>query len=310
MKLVFLGTSAAIPTDKRGLPAVALVFDGEVILFDAGEGTQRQLRLAGLKLTRVRRILISHLHADHVFGLPGLIVSRSFVGGTGPLDIYGPPGLREFVEFNLRATEAHLQYELSVHEVAEGEFFSGPDYRLVAAFLKHRSTCLGYAFVENDRTGHFDAERARRLGIEPGPVYARLKAGGEVTLPDGRVVRGSDLVGPPIPGRKVAYVTDTIPCPGAYRLAQEADVLIFESTYAASDEKEAKESWHATSLQAAKIAKRSGAKKLVLTHFSSRYSDPGAFLERTAEVFPNVAVAEDFLVVEVQRKDSGKRDQP
>ena len=307
MKLVFLGTSAAIPTDKRGLPAVALVYDGEMLLFDAGEGTQRQLRLAGLKATRVRRILISHLHADHVFGLPGLIVSRSFIGGTEPLDVYGPKGLRDFVEFNLRATDSHLHYELHVHEIEEGEFFRGPDYRLLAAPLKHRAACFGYAFVENDRTGHFDAARAKRLGIEPGPVYAKLKAGGEVKLPDGRIVRGADLVGPPIPGRKVVYITDTIPCPGAYRLAQDADVLIFESTYATSEEEEAKESWHATSLQAAKIAKRSNARKLVLTHFSSRYGTPDVFLEKVQDVFPEILLAEDFLTLEVPWKDPEKR---
>ena len=306
MRLVFLGTSAAIPTDKRGLPSVALVFDGEIVLFDVGEGTQRQLRLAGLKATRVRRVLISHLHADHVLGLPGLIVSRSFIGGTEPLDVYGPVGLREFVDYNLRATGSRLQYEFRVHEVEEGEFFVGPDYRLVAAPLKHRSVCLGYAFVENERQGHFDAARARHLGIEPGPVYAKLKAGGQVSLPDGRVVRGADLVGPPIPGRKVAYVTDTVPCPGAYRLAENADVLIFESTYAAAEEAEAKESWHATSLQAAKIARRSGAKKLILTHFSSRYPDPQVFLEKAEEVFPDIVLAEDFLSVQLKRKDPAK----
>ncbi len=306
MRILFLGTSCAIPTRLRALPSVAVVYDGEVLLFDCGEGTQRQMLHAGLKLTRVRHVMISHLHADDVLGLPGLLISRGFIGGKDPLTVYGPPGLTEFLDFVLKSTHAFLDYPLEVRESEGGELYADESFRLVAEPLKHRSFCLGFAFVESDRPGRFDAERAKKLGIPPGPVYGRLKAGGEVRLPDGRVVRGSDLVGPPIPGRKVAYVVDTVPCPGAYRLAQDADLVIFDSTYAAANQDEGKEYGHSTSLQAFKVAKRSGAKRLALFHFSPRYEDPGVLLEGLPTDGPELLLAEDLLEVEIPRRAPGE----
>lgn len=304
MRVIFLGTSGAIPTGKRALPAVALVREGTIVLFDCGEGTQRQLIRAGLKLTRVRYVLISHLHADHVLGLPGLVISRSFIGGREALDLYGPPGLAAFLRSVLESTGSQIEYALRIHETEGGTAWDHGEFRIIAERLQHRATCLGFALVEHDRSGHFLPELAEQLGVPPGPMYGELKRGASVILPDGRVVRGADLVGPPIPGRKVAYVVDTVPCLQAELLAKDADLLIFESTFAPGAEEEARQYGHLTARQAYEIAVRAGARRLALFHFSSRYQDVVEFREDLPSDGPELILAEDFLEVEIPRREA------
>jgi len=307
VRVVFLGTSGAVPTSRRALPAVALVYNGQIVLFDCGEGTQRQLILAGFKLTRVRHVLISHLHADHVLGLPGLVISRGFIGGREPLDVYGPPGLAEFLRSTIRRVAMEVEYLLRIHETRGGVLWEGEDFQLIAEPLQHRTFCLGFAFVERDRPGRFDAERAKELGLTPGPVFGELKRGGSATLPDGRVIHGEELLGPPIPGRKIAYVVDTVPCPGAESLAQDADLLIFDSTLAAGAEEDAGHYGHATAKQALEIAAKAHARRLVLFHSSPRYEDPTELLAGLPATGIEVIVPEDFQAIEIPRRSSKDR---
>jgi ribonuclease Z len=299
----FLGTSAALPTSKRGLPGVALKYDGVIVLFDCGEGSQLALMQAGWKLSHLRVICISHLHADHVGGLLGILTTRELQGIVHPLTILGPVGIKGFVENMLHFTYGHLNYPLEIRELAGdgGVGFQEGDFQVEWAPLEHRVPTLGYIFVENHKTGAFNVERAQRLGIPEGPQYGELKAGKDVTLPDGRVVEAKTMVGPPIEGRRVAVILDTRPCPNAYRLADHANLLILDGTFAEEHREEADASDHCTATQAAKIALKSSAKKLILTHISARYQEPEILLQEAKEIFPNTEVAYDGMEEHVER---------
>ena len=303
LKVRFLGTSAALPTSARGLPGIALRYDGTTILFDCGEGTQRALMDAGWKLSGVKLICVSHLHADHVGGLLGIMTTRELQGVERSLTVIGPTGTKDFAEGILKLTNSHIQYPLDIQELTGngGQGFQDEDFTIHWAPLKHRITTVGYLFAENEKTGTFNTDRAQRLGIPPGPQYGELKAGNDITLPDGRIVEAKTMVGPPIPGRKIAVIWDTRPCPGAYRLADNADLLVFESTFTQTHQEEADASDHCTAAQAAKIAVKAGAKKLILTHISARYQEPDPLLEEAHPIFENTEIASDGMEVIVNR---------
>lgn len=299
----FLGTSAAIPTSRRGLPGIALKIDGTIVLFDCGEGTQRSLMEAGWKLSRIQVICISHLHADHVGGLLGLLATREFQGIEHPLTIMGPPGIKNYTACVLNHTYSYIQYPLEISELDGngGNCFQHDEFDIQWAPLKHRVPTVGFLLIEKDKPGTFDVHRAERLGIEPGPLYGKLKDGKDITLPDGRIVEAKTMVGPPIPGRKIAVIWDTLPCPGAYHLANNVDMLIFDGTFTQTHRVEAEASDHCTAAQAAKVAKKSNAKKLILTHISARYNEPETLLNEAQPIFENTIIAYDGLEVEVDR---------
>jgi ribonuclease Z len=303
LRLRFLGTSAALPTSTRGLPGIALRYDGTTILFDCGEGSQRALMEAGWKLSGVKLVCISHLHADHVGGLLGILTTRELQGVERPLTVIGPTGTKDFAEGILKLTNSHIQYPLDIQDLTGkgGQGYENDDFAIHWAPLKHRIPTLGYLFTENEKTGTFNTDRAERLGIPPGPQYGELKAGNNITLPDGRVVEAKTMVGPPIPGRKIAVIWDTRPCPGAYRLADNVDLLVFESTFTQTHKDEADASDHCTAAQAAKIAVKAGAKKLILTHISARYQEPDPLLEEAKPIFENTQVAYDGMEVVINR---------
>jgi len=274
MELWFLGTSAGMPIRGRNVTSIALRNNrnsGSFWLFDCGEGTQHQLLHTPLKLTRMKKLFVTHLHGDHVYGLPGLLSSRSSLGGTESLDIYGPPGLREFIDTTLRLTRTHLNYSMQVTEVAAGVVFKDNDVRVEAAMLDHRIDSIGYRIVERHRPGTLDAEWLTEQGIPPGPIYGELKAGNDVTLQDGRIIRSIDAVGKPTPGRIIVILGDTRPCENAVTLGKGADVLIHEATFAHDLVDKAEEYGHSTARQAAEIALAAGVEKLLITHFSTRY---------------------------------------
>ncbi len=299
----FLGTSAAIPTSSRGLPGIALKIDGTVILFDCGEGTQRSLMEAGWKLSRICTICISHLHADHVGGLLGLLATRELQGIEHSLTLLGPPGIAEYIECALKHTYSHIQYPLEIQEL-DGDrstCFQHDEFDIQWAPLKHRVPTIGFLFVEKDKTGTFDLQRAERLGIEPGPLYGELKSGNDITLTDGRIVEAKTMVGPSIPGRKVAVIWDTRLCPGAYHLAKDTDLLIFDGTFTQAHQDEAEASDHCTAAQAAKVARKSNAKKLILTHISARYTDHETLVNEAQPIFENTEIAYDGMEVEINR---------
>ncbi|MEI6232310.1 MAG: ribonuclease Z [Planctomycetota bacterium] len=312
MKLTFLGTAAGAPTLRRNVSALALQFDQrrDWWLFDCGEGTQHQIQKTDLSPATLRRIFISHLHGDHCFGLLGLLASRGMHGATEPIDLYGPPGLADYVNSIRRTTGTRLAYPFEIHELAEdGEFFEDDEYRVSVARVLHAGITLAYCVTEKDRAGRFKLEEAQALGIPPGPIYARLKRGEMITLDDGRSIDGATLVDPPRAGRKLAVVCDTKDASAMLPFAQGADVAIHEATYANADVEHARQNAHSTSGDAGRFAAQAGAKQLIMTHFSPRYDQRGEGVitisdlvtEAEAAFVPGrVLAAKDFMRYEIK----------
>jgi len=309
VEIWFMGTSAGMPIADRNVSSVVLYLSrakGQFWMFDCGEGTQHRLLASPLKLSRLKKLFITHLHGDHLFGLPGLLSSRSSLGGTETLDVYGPPGLRAFVDATLGISETHLDYSLNVHEIEEGIVFNETGITVECALLDHRIACYGFRVVEHPRAGSLCVDRLREEGVPAGPLYGKLKSGEDIVLEDGRVISAADVLDDPIPGRVVTVLGDTRPCEGAVRLAREADVLVHEATFGADLAEKADMYGHSTSLQAAEVAKSAGAARLLLTHFSARYGPEGlAELEEQARsVFPNTEAAIELVPYGIERKQS------
>jgi ribonuclease Z len=280
-------------------------------LFDAGEATQHQLMKLPLKLSKLEKIFITHLHGDHLYGLPGLLSTRSFDGGVSRLDMYGPAGLRSFIETVFRLTGTALDYELVIHELDDNAMdipvFANDSFKVEAKPLVHRVPSYGYRVTESDAPGRLLTDKLKKLGLEAGPLYGKLKRGESVTLADGRVVTPASVTDGIIPGRIVTVLGDTSPCANAMLLARGADLVVHEATFAAGMEAKAHEFGHSTTIEAATAARDAGAKQLVMTHFSGRYSNEElSLLEREARtVFPNSYAALDLGYFEIERKGNG-----
>lgn len=299
MKIVFLGTSGSMPTPSRGSSAVAVRRNREIILFDCGEGTQQRMVAARLGFRRPTRIFISHLHGDHVLGLPGLLQTMTLLRRERPVYVYGPSGVLDFIEA-FSSILGGPGFPLEVHEIIEkGVVFSCSKYRVEAARADHEGDCWSYALIECPRPGQFHPERARTLGVPEGPLWKRLQHGSDVELADGGSVRSVDVVDPPKRGRKIVYGGDTRPTEAVMRLAEDADILIHEATFDDSLADRAAEDGHCTASQAAELAEAARVGLLLLTHISSRYPDPDVLLEQARIVFPNTRVAEDLMEVDV-----------
>ncbi|HEX7063658.1 MAG TPA: ribonuclease Z [Bacillales bacterium] len=304
MDLYFLGTGGGVPSKERNVTSIALRMlaeRGAIWLFDCGEATQQQILRTPIKLSKVEKIFITHLHGDHIFGLPGLMASRSFQEDESPLAIYGPEGIRSFVETALSVSGTHLRYPYEIVEVdSEGTVMEDEHVTVRAAKLEHGISSFGYRVAEHDRQGALDAERLKAEGVPPGPLYRRLKDGEVVELDDGRVIHGSDYIGPTKPGQKVAVLGDTRPCEAVVDLAAGVDVLVHEATFMEEDREKAHRYYHSTTLDAAKKARTAGADALILTHISSRYQgEETNFLKEARSVFPNTFLAKDFWSFEV-----------
>ena len=307
MKLTFLGTSAGMPTTTRNVSGLGLqwVQLGSLWLFDCGEATQHQILRSPLKLSQLENIFITHLHGDHVFGLPGLLASRSQGKDIQTaVTVYGPPGLDEYLRIVLSLTNTHLGYPLRVETVEPGRIFEDETRWVECQRLAHRVETFGYAAIEKPRPGEFDVAKARELGIPAGPLYGQLKNGETLTLQDGRVIEGIDLVGPERPGRKVVVCGDTGVTPAVAELAMSADVLVHEATFLNEQAARALESGHATAAQAAAAARDAGVQTLILTHFSARYESDGGsrmaeLLAEAQAIFPNTLLARDFWSYDV-----------
>jgi ribonuclease Z len=309
VQITFLGTSSGVPTRSRNVSSIALRLPqrAELWLFDCGEGTQHQILRSDLKMSQISRIFITHLHGDHIFGLMGLLASCGLAGNVQRVDIYGPPGLNEYIQAATRYSHTHFSYPVKVHAIRPGIIYEDNEFTVTCGLLHHRITAFGYRVAEKDRPGTFDVEKAKALQIPPGPVYGQLKRGETVTLKDGRVIKGKELCGPTEIGRKIAYCTDTIYADGAVELAQDADVLIHEATFAHQDAELAFERLHSTSTMAAQTALMGGAHRLIMTHFSPRYA-PGNSIElkdllsEARAIFPNTQMAYDFMTYDVPRR--------
>ncbi|MBF2019722.1 MAG: ribonuclease Z [Hydrococcus sp. C42_A2020_068] len=309
MEITFLGTSSGVPTRSRNVSSVALRLPqrAEVWLFDCGEGTQHQLLRSDIRSSQIRRIFITHMHGDHIFGLMGLLASCGLAGSAQAIDIYGPAGLDDYIRACSKYSYTYFSNRVKVHPISPGRVYEDEEFIVSCRLLKHRVPAYGYRIGEKDRPGRFNVEKATALGIPPGPIYGQLKRGETVTLPDGRRIRGSDLCGETEPGRKIAYCTDTIYCDSAVELAEDADVLIHEATFAHEDAQMAFESLHSTSTMAAQVALAAKVKQLIMTHFSPRYTSTNAMdvkdlLAEAKAIFPNAMLAYDFLTYEVPRR--------
>lgn len=298
MKVVFLGTSGSMPTPERGSSSVALCIGRSVILLDCGEGTQRQMVAAHIGFSRVKLVLVTHLHGDHVLGVPGLLQSMTLQRREEPLTVYGPRGTHAFLQ-GVSDTLGGPGFPVTVHEIAEaGVVLETKGYTVEASKSDHRLESWSYAVIERSKPGRFHPEKAARLGVPKGIIWKRLQDGEDVDIGE-RTIKSSDVVDPPRPGRKVVYSGDTRPSDDVAKLATGADLLIHESTFGEDLVERAAEDGHSTAGQAAGVAAKAGVKRLVLTHISGRYSDAAPLLDEAKRIFPNSSVAADLLEVDV-----------
>ena len=302
LDVVFVGTAGSAPTPARGLPALLVRRGGERLLFDCGEGTQRQL-LRSTGLIDLEQVFVTHFHADHVLGLPGMLKTFSLRGRDRPLTVYGPPGLRSLFGA-LRPLIGRLPFEMALIELEPREELQRDGYRIAAFETHHRVTSYGYALVEDERLGRFDERRAAELGVRPGPDLGRLHRGEPVQGLAGEV-RPEQVVGPPRPGRKVVIAGDTAPSPMTAAAAHGADLLVHEATFGDEELERARETAHSTARQAAELAREAEVKLLALTHVSQRYAGPD-LREEARTVFPNTIVPRDFDRVEIPFPERGE----
>ncbi|MGE8204435.1 ribonuclease Z [Heyndrickxia sp. NPDC080065] len=305
MDILFLGTGAGIPAKLRNVTSIALKMLEErksIWLFDCGEATQHQILHTSVKPRKIEKVFITHLHGDHIYGLPGMLGSRSFQGGDTELTVYGPKGIHDFIEVSLKVSETHLQYPLIIKEIDEGIIFEDDQFLVETGLLEHAIPSFGYRITEKDRAGTLDVEKLRKDGIPPGPTYAKIKNGEVVQLEDGRIIDGKDYVGPNQKGRVVTILGDTRSCENAVKLAKDVDLLIHEATFSAGNEEMAYDYFHSTTKQAAEIALKANVKTLCLTHISSRYGKEEwhQLLEEAKKVFPNSLIAQDFMEIPIK----------
>jgi len=298
MQIVFLGTSGSWPTPKRNVSAVAIKRGPEVLLFDCGEGTQRQFMQSPLSFMQVSRVFLTHFHGDHFLGLPGMIQSMSMNGREVPLEVYGPRGIERLVSDLLSLGYFTPGFAVKSKELPPGGEIDCGEYTVRGVEAVHTVPCLSYVLEEKVRPGKFSLDRAEALGIPSGPLFSRLQSGETVRVGD-RTIRPEDVLGPARRGRKIVYTGDTMPHEALLEFARHADVLIHDATTDAALEDKANRYGHSSSRQAAEIAKEAGVGRLILTHLSPRYEEPATILEDAKKVFPNVQVAEDFLSIEV-----------
>jgi ribonuclease Z len=303
LDLVFLGTSGSMPTAQRAPTAILLRRGGERLLFDCAEGTQRQLLRSEIGLVELREVFLTHYHADHYLGLPGMLKTFALRGRETPITIYGPRGLRRlFVA--LKVIFGRLTYPYYLEELSPGTVLDRDEYELVAFPVEHGLHAVGYALVERERPGRFDVETATRLGVPAGPERGALQAGRTITLPDGRAVTPEMVLGPPRPGRKVVLAGDTGPSATVLEAARSADVLVHEATFLHEEEERARETAHSTALDAAALAREADVRLLALTHLSPRYLGGNVAREARA-VFPDTVVPKDFDIIEIPFPERG-----
>jgi ribonuclease Z len=304
LDIVFLGTSASAPTAQRAPAALLVRRGGDKLLFDCAEGTQRQLMRSTLGLPDLEEIFLTHFHADHYLGLPGLLKTFSLRQRELPLTIYGPAGLRDLYK-SLGRIVGKLSYAVELEEVRPGEALERDNYRILVFPVHHGVSGVGYAVAEEDRPGEFDTATADALGIPFGPERGALQRGESITLEDGDVVTPDAVLGPPRPGRRVVIPGDTAPVETVRILSEGADVLIHEATFLEDERDRAADTLHSTALQAAEVARDAGVRLLALTHLSPRYFGPELARE-AREVFPATVVPKDFDVIEVPFAERGE----
>lgn len=300
LTVTFLGTSASVPTPKRNLSSVLIHREGEQIMFDCGEGIQRQMITAGCSFHRKMKVLITHMHGDHMLGLPGLLQTMAMLNRQRALEVYGPRGITDFLRCIKQTVQFGLTFSVEVHEIEKsGTICTEEEYTLEAASSNHALPSFAYALVEKPRPGRFFPEKATRMGVPEGSFWSDLQHGSQIKLHDGSIVRPEQVLGKSRSGRKIVYTGDTKPFRHLIAFSAGADLLIHEATLNDDLAEKAVEEWHSTPGQAAKTAKGAKVKQLILTHVSARYEDSTPLLRNARRVFRKTTVAEDFLQVEI-----------
>ena len=304
LTVTFLGTGAACPSVERNVSGLALSREGETLLLDCGEGTQRQMMRYGVGFS-FREIFFTHYHADHMLGLTGLLRTMGLQDRTAPVTLYGPKGAAKILGAALALGVERSRFPVDIVEVQAGDRLARAEYDMVTFETDHRVDTIGWAMVEHERLGRFDPERARALGIPEGPLWGKIHKGQSVTLEDGREVAPAELVGPTRAGRTVVYTGDTRPCLSVITASHRADLLIHEATFGTDEQERAGETGHSTAAQAARVAEQAGVRKLVLTHISPRYTrDAPELLAEARAVFPDVTIAKDGMTIDVPFPDA------
>jgi ribonuclease Z len=303
LSLTFLGTGAATPTVDRNVAGLVVHREGETILFDCGEGSQRQMMRYGVGFS-FAEIFFTHYHADHLLGVTGLMRTLGLMDRTAPVTLYGPRGADRVLGAAITLGIERNKFPIEIREIRAGDRLARGDYDIVVFETEHRADTVGYALAEHTRLGRFHPERARELGIPEGPLWGRLHRGETIILDDGRVVRPEDLVGTPRRGRTVVYSGDTRPHLPLIEAARGADLLVHEATFGGEELERAQETGHSTAAEAARVAAEAGVRRLVLTHISPRYGrDAAELLAEARAIFPETIIARDGLTVDVPYPD-------
>ncbi|WP_226034607.1 ribonuclease Z [Aquibacillus saliphilus] len=308
MKLIFLGTGSGVPSKKRNVSSITLEMLqelGSIWMFDCGESTQHQILHTNIRPGKIDKIFITHLHGDHIYGLPGFISSRSFQGGETPLTIYGPKGIKEYIETSLKISGSNLTYQLLYQEVFEGLIEENDKFQVFAKKLDHGIDSFGYRLVEKDRPGQLQPEKLIQVGIKPGPIFQKIKNNDVVSLDNGQVLHRQDYIGPNKPGRVICILGDTRYMPGISSFIKDSDVLVHEATFSTDREELAYQYHHSTTTQAAKLAYDSNVDRLILTHISSRYQDEhlSELLNEARSIFHRSEIAYDLYEIDIPAKD-------
>lgn len=297
MEITFLGTSSAVHSKKRNHPAIALRAFGEVMLFDCGESTQKQIMFANISPMKISKIFLTHYHGDHVLGLPGLLQSLNFRGRKKTLQIYGPKGLKQ-IKRAIEILNFHdFNFPIEYIEVENGVIVETEEYIIKAQSVKHNTPTVAYS-IEEKKKPKFLREKAIELGVPVGPLFGKLHNGEEVIV-NGKIIKPSDVLGETKKGRKITYSGDTMPCEEIVSFAKGSNLLIYESTYSIEDKDKADENAHSTSKDAAEIAKASDVDNLILTHISTRYKNADKILKEAKTYFKNSKIAYDLLTIKI-----------
>jgi ribonuclease Z len=299
MKLVFLGTSAAQPTPERGLTCICLEREGEILMFDAGEGAQISYLKSGLGWNKKMKIFVTHLHGDHCIGILGLLQTMTLQNRTQPIEIYGPDGIEEFIASNIKVLNFGLSFPVMITSIREETVVDEKSYIIRACEADHSITSYSYLFEEKDKPGKFFPEKAKKIGIPEGELWHKLQLGKEVQVGN-RIVKPSEVLGEKRSGKKIGISGDTRPTKKLEEFFRDCDYLSFDSTFLSELQEKAMETHHSTAKEAALLAKNANVSNLILTHFSARYNDESVLLEEAKKIYSSVIAAKDLLEIEIK----------
>ena len=294
-EILFAGTGASVPSRERSLPCIAVRVKKDIVLFDCGEGSQRQLMVSPFSFMKIKAIFISHMHGDHFLGLPGLLQTMNMSGRKESILLAGPEGFKNTIESLLELCGGGLDYHVDAVDASDGDTFAFKEFMVKAFVVRHTVTALGFMLEENERPGRFDRAKAMSMGLEPGPDFTRLRMGETINS-----VRPENVIGPARKGRKIVYSGDTAPCDRLRVAAKDADVLIHEATYSSKDSDLAEEHMHSSASDTASVARDANVSLLIATHISNRYDDLSVIEEECRRIFPNTIVAKDMMMLSVK----------